>query len=73
MNRSVKYLNDDDKAWIDKQMKLEGEMFTDMDKEAVEMGYNEVEKFTGGGSIWSRNPPSLKLRWAKRMRMILKN
>lgn len=46
VNRSVKYLNDDDKAWIDKQMKLEGEMFEEMDQEAQELGYNEVEKFS---------------------------
>jgi hypothetical protein len=46
VNRSVRYLNEDDRAWIDKQMKLEKEMFGHMDTEAEQMGYDVRERFT---------------------------
>ena len=45
VSRSVKYMNDEDRAWIDKQMKLEGDMMDKMDEEMAVIGYDEDEKW----------------------------
>lgn len=44
-SRSVKYLNEGDKAWIEKQMALESEMMDEMDASMTAIGYNEEVKW----------------------------
>jgi hypothetical protein len=46
VSESVKYLNDDDRAWIEKQMKLEEQMMDTMEAELVSIGYDEHAKAT---------------------------
>lgn len=45
-SRSVKYHNEGDKAWIEKQMALESEMMDEMDNSMAAIGYDEEVKWT---------------------------
>ncbi|MGE0636027.1 MAG: hypothetical protein AB7G44_03560 [Bacteroidia bacterium] len=45
VSRSVKYLKDGDKEWINRQMKLEEEMMDEMDAIVADTGYTESEKW----------------------------
>lgn len=44
-SRSVKYHNEGDKAWIEKQMALEAEMMDEMDGQMSAIGYSEEVKW----------------------------
>lgn len=50
VSRSVKYLKDGDKEWINRQMKLEEEMMDEMDAIVADTGYTEAEKW----SAWKK-------------------
>lgn len=45
VSRSVKYLNEGDRAWIEKQMALEAEMMDEMDGQMTAIGYSEEVKW----------------------------
>lgn len=46
VSRSVKYLNEGDRAWIDKQMAGEDEYFEKLESDMKETGYTEEVKWT---------------------------